>query len=137
MRLWKVVVIIVLCLTASSKLLGLLHPALLLYQHDPVFNVSIYFIIAAAAFLEFSLCACIWFFFDDKNTAWGVFVFSIVVLAYRVIAAVHGATYCPCLGNVANWWPWLGRHENSILTSVIIWLLMTSIFQLVWRNEPA
>jgi len=137
MRLWKIIVIIILCSTALSKLLGLLHPALLLYQRDPVFGIPNYFIVGAATFVEFSLCVCIGFFFDDNPAAWSVFVFSMLLLAYRAIAAVHGVAYCPCLGNVVNWWPWLGRYENPILTSVLVWLLMTSVFQLLWRNQPA
>lgn len=87
--------------------------------------------------MEFALCFCISLLFDDVKAAWSVFAFSIVVLAYRMMANIYGASHCPCLGNVTQWWPWLGRHENPILTTVAVWLLLTSAFQLVLRRKQA
>jgi hypothetical protein len=66
---------------------------------------------------------------------WSIFGFAVAVLVYRVLASANGAHFCPCMGNVTSWWPWLGRHESPILTSVAIWLLLTSSFQIISRKN--
>ena len=127
----------VLGITSLSKFLGLLYPTALLYQLDPVFKVPIYYVVVVACFGEFCLCIFIGFFLDDVKAAWTIFGFAIAVLTYRAISFSSGVSYCPCLGNVADWWPWLGRHETPLLTTIAIWLLLTSAFQLVWRSRQA
>jgi hypothetical protein len=135
MRNWKIVVVTVLALTAFSKLLGAIHPVKLLSEPDSVFGIHIYYVVVAACTVEFALCYCITFIFDDAKSAWSVFAFASIVIAYRTIANIDVGSHCPCLGNITEWWPWLGRNENSVLTTVAVWLLLTSAYQLVWGRK--
>jgi hypothetical protein len=133
MHNWKRAVTVILALTATSKIISLFHPGPLLFQGDVVFKVPIHYVVAAAASLEVILCICINFIFTDAISLVSVFVFSNVILAYRALAVSSGKSHCPCLGNVANWWPWLGQNETPVLNTVVIWLFLTSTYQLVSR----
>jgi hypothetical protein len=135
--IWKIIVSGILGLTAIAKFFGLLHRSNLLFQIDPVFKVPIIHVVATACFLEFAMTVGVWFVADQNKVAWMVFIFAVTALTYRGIAAASGVTHCPCLGNVADWWPWLGRNENPLLATVSIWLLFTSASQLIPRREEA
>jgi hypothetical protein len=125
---WRTLSLGVLGLTAAAKLLGLIHPAPLLFQPDGVVGVQIIYVVAAACLAELLLCALIAF----AEPVWhlsALAAWAVVVVGYRIAAASVGG-HCPCLGNVAQWWPWLGRHEGPLLTTVVCWLLITSVAQL-------
>lgn len=130
-RLWRTTVIGILGVTALFKLLGLVFPSELLSEHDVVFRARIAYVIGAACLAECVLCIYVASSASSTKVTWFVFVFAVGILAYRAAAYANGASYCPCLGNVISWWPWLGRHENPILTSVAIWLFLTSAIQLI------
>ena len=135
MARWKTIVVTLLALTAVSKLLSLIHPSLLLLQEDSVFNTNLFSVVAGACAAEFALCLCICFLFNNLSGACSVFLFAVAVLTYRSIADLNGQTFCPCLGNVVQWWPWLGQREGPVLTVVAVWLLLTSAFYLVHGCE--
>ena len=129
MKTWKTLVFGVLFLTACSKALSLIHPVALLFQPDEVFRTKMFYTVASASVVEFALCAML-FVLDDIKILWLVFAFAAAIIGYRFFVQINGSGRCPCLGNVTDWWPWLGKHENGVLTSVAVWLLLTSGFQL-------
>jgi len=122
-------------LVSLIKFVSIVDPANLLHQTDPVFDIPILYVVAGASLVECYLCVYISLTVDIVKIAWAAFAFANVILAYRVIALTKGITYCPCLGNVANWWPWLGRHEGPIMTSIAIWLFLTSALQLISERK--
>jgi hypothetical protein len=132
---WKIIVIGVLGLTALSKLLSLLNPTKLLLQTDPVFGVPIPYVMAGAGLLEIGICVFLAFTRDKIKAALAVFAFAVLVLSYRVGMYVNGIHYCPCLGNLVDWWPWLGSHEGPVMVSIALWLLLTSSVQLFQRGS--
>src|ERR1041385_6591292 len=132
---WKIVTTTLLGLTALSKFFALLHPARLLYQTDQFFNVPILYVVMGACLVECSLCVGIWRFHDNTKVAWSVLAFALAILAYRTVAVTSGFTHCPCLGNLTDWWPWMGRNENSLLTTIAVWLLLTSTLQLAQKRN--
>jgi hypothetical protein len=134
---WKNIVITILALTAVSKLLSVLCPTELLHLIDPVFKVPILYVVAMASIMEIILCVCLAFFFDYEKSLWSIFAFALAVLTYRALANLSGVHFCPCMGNIADWWPWLGRHESAIMTTVAIWMLLTSSLQIISKRKAA
>lgn len=134
---WKIIVITVLALTAVSKLISVLYPTGLSHLVDPVFKVPILYVVAMASIMEIILCVCLAFFFDHGKSLWSIFAFALTVLTYRALANLSGVHFCPCMGNIADWWPWLGRHESAIMTTVAIWLLLTSSLQIIAERKGA
>lgn len=132
---WKIIVIGILGLTALSKILSLLNPTKLLVQNDPVFGIPITYVMAGASLFEIGICIFLGFTRDKIKAALAVFAFAVLVLSYRVGIYVNGIHYCPCLGNLVDWWPWLGSHEGSIMASIAFWLLLTSSAQLFQRDS--
>jgi hypothetical protein len=131
MSIWKTTVILIIGSTALAKLVGLFHPTQLLFQEDPVFKIRIIYVLASACLLEMFLCIYLRYCGVEKKGVRAVFAFAVLILAYRLISFGSGVAYCPCLGNIIDWWPWLGRHEESIMSSVAIWLFLTSAIQLI------
>ena len=131
---WKIAVIALLGVTAVCKFLSFIHPAKLLFQNDPVFNMPISWLMVGAGLLEMSVCIGLLLTRDKLKGALIVFAFAVLVLSYRAALNFNGVSYCPCLGNAVEWWPWLGRHESSVMVTIALWLLLTSLFQLLQRD---
>jgi hypothetical protein len=127
---WRRVTIGVLGLTALAKLLSLIHPTRLLFQPDAIFMVPMMYVVLAAAIIELGICLFLWRGRNDPQKAFAVLVFAALILSYRAGLHVNGVHFCPCLGNVASWWPWLGSHESPVLVTIALWLLLTSLIQL-------
>lgn len=134
MKAWRQIVALILLLTAIAKLFSLIHPVALLSQTDPVFKVRIFYVVAVAGVLELLLSILVAFLAKENVAAWLIFAFGGIVLTYRTIASIGGSGSCPCLGNATQWWPWLGEHENALLTSLALWLSLTASFQLAWKS---
>ena len=64
-----------------------------------------------------------------------ILAYSTLILSYRLIAVLIGAKRCACLGNISDWWPWLGRNEAPILSAIALWLFLTSAMQLFSRSR--
>ena len=137
MSKWRMIVIGLLGLTAASKFWGLLNPVPLLAQEDEILRMPTFGVVAGACFLESLLCILAWYVRDDTRVAWGVFAFAAAILSYRAVAYAYGISPCPCLGNVADSWPWLGHHESRILTVIACWLFLSSAMKLVAAEEQA
>lgn len=135
--IWKIILIIIIGLTALTKFLAIINPTPLLQQTDQIIKVPMFYVIAGACLAECFLLVYIGFASKTIKIAWAVFAFAVTILSYRAVALANGLTYCPCLGNVTDWWPWLGRHEGPILTSIAVWLLLTSVIQLIPKGKPA
>ncbi|HET7625125.1 MAG TPA: hypothetical protein VFM25_07660, partial [Verrucomicrobiae bacterium] len=136
-KTWKITVIGILCFTVIAKIFSLLHPTALLLEPDPVFGIPIKYMVFAASVTEILLVVFLWCARDLSNSAWAVIWFSLAIIGYRILAHSSGHSYCPCLGDVADWWPWLGQHENQVLMTTAIWLLLTSLAVLLsLRVEP-
>ena len=131
LNIWEKVVAIVLFTTSFAKAVSLVHPARLVYQSDFVFGIQLLKVIAFASLLEFALFLGVCFFFRRIVTAVSIFAFALSILAYRIIAYANGEGYCFCLSKVGDWWPWLGQHEGQVMTTVSIWLFLTSAFKLL------
>lgn len=134
MSRWRIVVLLVFVLTLAAKLMSLAHPVPLLKTPDSVVGLPVVFVMLAAVLLEAAICISIFLFDEDKMIAYEVIFFSLLVLGYRVLAAMGGLTHCPCLGNIADWWPWLGRHEQPVMMALAVWLLATSCLQLRFKE---
>ena len=132
-KIWRGIVISLLGLAALFKVFALIYPVNLIYQRDPIFRVPILYVIGGASLIELFLVIYIWYCDDNRKTILAVLAFSVAILTYRMLSLISGISYCMCLGNVADWWPWLGRHEGPVLTSVSIWLLLTSAMQLLHK----
>lgn len=137
LTIWKRCVLGILLLSITFKLFAIVNPTKLMDQTDHVLHVQIRYVIVVACIAEIFLCAFLYLTASQLKTIWSVFAFSVLILLYRTLASANGAITCPCLGNVADWWPWLGRHEGPILTSVAIWLFLTSAIQLIPGREDS
>lgn len=135
--MWRMIVIAVLVTTAAAKLLSLVNPTPLLNERDVILRMSMSHAVLLAGVLELALAGLVWRAQRQRTAAIGVILFSAAILFYRVTAYTNGITHCPCMGNVANWWPWLGRHEGPILLMVACWLLITSIMEVIVTENPA
>ena len=123
-------VVDVLAVTALCKLVSLAHPAKLLFQPDPIFGVPLSQVLLGAAIFEILICAFLMMVRNAVTCAFVVFAFASGILSYRAALLVSHAHACPCLGNVADWWPWLARNSQPLLAAVSFWLLLTSSVQL-------
>src|SRR5579863_8054983 len=128
---WRIVVIVVLGLTALTKFLSLFKPAHLLFQPDPILGAKLWLVVLGAAVLETGICVFLAIVREERKQASVVFGFAVLILAYRAALYVNGTHFCPCLGNAVGWWPWLGAHETQVLITVALWLLFTSLMKLV------
>jgi len=133
--IWKMSVTGVLGLTALCKLLSVAFPTKLLLQSDPVLKIPMGHLLLAAGLLEIGVCAFLWFSKNRTACAFTVFGFAVCVLSYRAALYSVGVHFCPCLGNAADWWPWLGKHEGPVMTTIAFWLLLTSLMQLLQRES--
>lgn len=125
----------ILTATAVSKALAFAHPPLLFREEDQLLGVPIFWVVLAALLVEVSLILVILYCQDDVKMTLAVLAFSVVVLVYRAAAHAAGITHCACLGNITEWWPWLGNHENEILDTIACWLLITSAIQLAAARQ--
>ena len=129
--MWRTVVAGLLGVIAGTKVLAILSPTPLMAQKDAILGMSIFQVVVIACVLEILLLILVCLSKRRTVAAGGVFAFAAVVLSYRIIAHTYGVSRCPCLGNVADWWPWLGQHEGPILTTISLWLFLTSAMQLI------
>ena len=128
---WRFIVFWILAFTALCKLLGLMWPSKLWMVRDELIHVPIFFLVATASIVEIVLCYFILTRKAQVGLYCAVFGFSATILGYRLMAYMNEVKRCPCLGNVADWWPWLGQHEGPILTTISLWLFLTSAMQLI------
>jgi hypothetical protein len=125
---WKIVVTGLLGLTALSKCVSIFHPGPLLMQRDAVFQIPLIGVVIAASVLELGILVLIWSV-REINAVRAVLIFATIVLAYRIAAPAAGFR-CPCLGYVSNWWPFFAQYETQIMTTVAVWLWLTSVIKL-------
>ena len=98
---------------------------------DELIHVPTFFVVVTALIVEIALCCFILTRKAQVGLNGAIFGFSAAILGYRLMAYINEVKRCPCLGNVADWWPWLGKHEGPILTTIAFWLFLTSVMQLM------
>lgn len=98
---------------------------------DEITGLPMPVMIALAAGIEIVVVVAIFYLRTTVQRALVVICFAGLILAYRFSGSLLGAEKCPCLGNLADWWPWLGRKEGPILATIALWLFLTSAMELV------
>lgn len=54
--------------------------------------------------------------------------------AYRIVLWTWGdSRECGCLGNALDWWPWLMKHQDVVMKSILVFLA-TGAYGFLWRT---
>lgn len=126
----------ILAITALLKLIGLAQSPEWISTQDAVMPVQLGYMVGLAAIIEILVLAYVWTSTRDYQAAYAVIFLSVVIVLYRLLANMSGNAHCPCLGNIADWWPWLGRYQGQLLTTILSWLIITSLAQVLVAFEP-
>lgn len=123
-----------LCLmgTALFKLISALGHAKLLSVYDPIFLIPNRYVFAGVGLLESAVAIYLLGKAPTVKKLLVVLWLSSVFVLYRLSKFLLDiGEPCSCLGNAADWFPWLAPYINSILTSVLVFLFAGSFGFLV------
>jgi hypothetical protein len=116
-----------LLLTGAAKLASVGGEARILDQADPLLMLSNRQLMAAVGLIEMVLAGYLWFGREREWQLGMVAWLASSFLLYRLGLWWLGVNKpCGCLGNAANWWPWLARHQEALLKATLAFLLVGS-----------
>ena len=118
---------LVLLVTAVIKLVSALGSAGMLNSPDPILMVPNRWLYALVALVELGVA---WLTFrPELQLAQKLVVIGWLgcgFVIYRIgLLLSETPSLCPCLGNAADWWPWLSYYQSTI-TMTITGLLLFS-----------
>ena len=77
------------------------------------------------------------FLHSDHWRNWLIMWFALMALIYRLSRSAIGvAGHCPCLGNVAEWWPWLSKHQDGLSLFLMLFLVLGSGVAFAFLRVP-
>lgn len=126
-RIWTALLAIALLLIAGAKLYSLTRGQPFLHQPDPILRLPNRIVLAIAAGAEIAAAAVALRRRSSPRLraaalGWIGSVAGIYRWTHWTLAI---PAPCPCLGSVAGAWPWLARHQDPLLLTVIALLLIT------------
>lgn len=130
----------ILLLFGVIKLISSLGSETLLLQPEPVTGLSLRYFLMFAGLFEIGAGA--WVVFSSqglesvKKSLLAGFCFAFI--AYRLLlwkSGFHG--WCPCLGSLAQWFPWLSTHMKGLSDSALVLLLVALIVSLFFQSAKS
>ena len=117
----------ILIITALLKLVSAFGNSKILFHYDPIFGQKNRVVYAEVAGVEMMIA---FYLLLAKNSFYkltGVVWLCANFMFYRVGLAWMGVRKpCSCLGNAADWLPWLARNQEFISWTLLVFLFMGS-----------
>lgn len=124
----------VLFITGLVKLVSAGGDARILSLKDQLLSLTHRQVYIGIGLIELLISGYLWFGKSAKlqltALAWLLTNFAV----YRLVLwSGGGSRECGCLGNALDWWPWMMKHQNTIM-SCLLGFLITGAYGFLWRE---
>ena len=120
----------------AVKLIGSFGQAPILFLKDQLIGAQFMHLYLSVGTLEVCAGAMGLLFLSNRANAAMILWFALSFLSYRFLSFTMGVNqFCPCLGSIASWFPFLERQQNGLALSAAIWLFLVAGWSLIGFNR--